>query len=264
MTSAHSAQPARPSAPRRRRGSRPSYRDEAFVLRTYKLGEADLILVLLTAEHGVIRAVAKGARKTTSRFGARLDRFSRVNVQIYPSSQPGNAGLGKLTDAATVATYAPTIVADPDLFFAASALLEMALVFADSDIFFLLDVTLSTLAKPELVLPPVSVVDQFVLHCLEQAGWAPSLVDCAQCGKRGPHRAFHPLAGGAVCALCRPPGAITPPTEAVHALWLLSNRRDQQAGEILRDKDIAAAAHELLLSHVRNHVEVPCKAYGAL
>lgn len=234
------------------------------MLRTHKLGEADLILVMLTAEHGVIRGVAKGIRKTKSRFGARLDRFSRVNVQIYPSRKPGNSGLANITDAVTVATYASPIVADPDLFFAGSALLEMAMVFGDSDIFFLLDATMSALAAPDGKLPPVAIVDQFVLQCLEQAGWAPSLVDCAQCGKRGPHRAFHPLAGGAVCGLCRPPGASTPPTEAVHALWLLTKGRHEQASEILRDRTVARAAHELLLGHVRNQVEVPCTAYGAL
>lgn len=252
------------SSQKSRWGSRPNYRDEAFVLRTHKLGEADLILVLLTAEHGVIRGVAKGIRKTKSRFGARLDRFSRVNVQIYPSAKPGGQGLANITDAATVATYASPIVADPDLFFAASALLEMALLFGDSEVFFLLDASLAQLADSTRQLPPVSVVDFFVLMCLEQAGWAPSLVDCAQCGKRGPHRAFHPLAGGAVCVECRPPGAMTPPSEAVHALWLLRRGRVDQAAEILRDKAIARAAHELLLGHVRHQLEAPCQAYGSL
>ena len=50
-----------------------SYRDEAIVLRTHKLGEADRIITLLTAEHGQVRAVAKGVRKTTSKFGARVE-----------------------------------------------------------------------------------------------------------------------------------------------------------------------------------------------
>lgn len=247
-----------------RYGSRPNYRDEAFVLRTHKLGEADLILVMLTAKHGVVRGVAKGIRKTKSRFGARLDRFSRVNVQIYPSRKSGPSGLANVTDATTVATYAPAIVADPDLFFAASALLEMALLFGDSEVFFLLDATLNTLATPDSHLPPVSAVDQFVLQSLQQAGWAPSLVDCAQCGARGPHRAFHALAGGAVCGLCRPPGATHPPAEAVHALWLLSKGRTDAAADILQDSTIARAVHELLLGHVRQQLEAPCTAYGAL
>jgi DNA repair protein RecO (recombination protein O) len=52
------------------------YRDEGVVLRTQKLGEADRIVTLLTRRHGLVRAVAKGVRRTTSRFGARLEPFS--------------------------------------------------------------------------------------------------------------------------------------------------------------------------------------------
>ncbi|WP_396954780.1 DNA repair protein RecO, partial [Nocardioides sp. J9] len=48
------------------------YRDEAIVLRTHKLGEADRIITLLTRDNGRIRAVAKGVRRTTSRWGSRL------------------------------------------------------------------------------------------------------------------------------------------------------------------------------------------------
>ena len=59
------------------------YRDTAVVLRTYKLGEADRIVVLLTAENGKVRAVAKGVRKTMSRFGARLEPMSHVRLLLY-------------------------------------------------------------------------------------------------------------------------------------------------------------------------------------
>ena len=61
----------------------PLYRDEAIVLRTHKLGEADRIVTLLTRQHGKVRAVAKGVRRTTSRFGARLEPFMVVDVQCY-------------------------------------------------------------------------------------------------------------------------------------------------------------------------------------
>ena len=59
------------------------YRDEAVVLRTYKLGEADRIVVLLTKGRGKVRAVAKGVRKTKSKFGARLEPTSHIQVQLY-------------------------------------------------------------------------------------------------------------------------------------------------------------------------------------
>ena len=59
------------------------YRDEGIVLRTIKLGEADRIVTIFTQGHGKIRAVAKGIRKTTSKFGARLEPTSRVALQCY-------------------------------------------------------------------------------------------------------------------------------------------------------------------------------------
>ncbi|HMG27836.1 MAG TPA: DNA repair protein RecO, partial [Acidimicrobiia bacterium] len=59
------------------------YRDQGVVLRTIKLGEADRIVTILTRGQGKVRAVAKGIRKPTSRFGARLEPMSHVAVQCY-------------------------------------------------------------------------------------------------------------------------------------------------------------------------------------
>src|ERR671914_39971 len=59
------------------------YKDEAIVLKTIKLGEADRIVTLLTRTHGKVRAVAKGVRRTKSRFGARLEPFTQVQLMIY-------------------------------------------------------------------------------------------------------------------------------------------------------------------------------------
>ena len=61
----------------------PTYRDEAVVLRTHKLGEADRIVTMLSREHGKIRAVAKGVRRTKSKFGARLEPFMVVDLQCH-------------------------------------------------------------------------------------------------------------------------------------------------------------------------------------
>ena len=58
------------------------YRDAGVVLRTHKLGEADRIITLLTRERGLVRAAAKGVRKTTSRFGGRLEPFMHVDLQL--------------------------------------------------------------------------------------------------------------------------------------------------------------------------------------
>lgn len=251
------------------------------MLRTHRLGEADLILVLLTRGHGLVRGVAKGVRRTKSRFGSRLDRFVRVNVQIYPGrnrSKP-DGGLATVTDAATVATYAPTICADVDRFYAGVAMLEIAgQVVQGADpqetalIFGQLDAALATLAGTGApgaagTLPPRTQADRMVLQALAVAGWAPSLVDCAQCGRPGPHRAFHPAAGGAVCVRCRPVGASTPDPQAVRVLWLLSHDRAGQVAEVAAGPGgsrILGAAHALLLGHVRYQTGAPCPAYAAL
>ncbi|MGH3506722.1 MAG: DNA repair protein RecO, partial [Nocardioidaceae bacterium] len=58
------------------------YRDEAVVLRTQKLGEADRIVTFLTRRHGRVRAVGKGVRRTRSKFGSRLEPFMQVDVQF--------------------------------------------------------------------------------------------------------------------------------------------------------------------------------------
>ncbi|KGA21539.1 hypothetical protein GM51_1835, partial [freshwater metagenome] len=59
------------------------YRDVGVVLRTYKLGESDRIIVFLTQDHGKVRAVAKGVRKTRSKFGGRLEPLSHVEMQLH-------------------------------------------------------------------------------------------------------------------------------------------------------------------------------------
>ncbi|MGO2097690.1 MAG: DNA repair protein RecO, partial [Candidatus Microbacterium stercoravium] len=61
----------------------PTYRDDAVVLRTQKLGEADRILTLLTRQHGKVRAVAKGVRRTSSKFGARREPVMAGDAQRY-------------------------------------------------------------------------------------------------------------------------------------------------------------------------------------
>ena len=61
----------------------PVYRDEVVVLRTHKLGEADRIVTMLSRQHGKIRAVAKGVRRTASKFGSRLEPFMVADVQLY-------------------------------------------------------------------------------------------------------------------------------------------------------------------------------------
>lgn len=85
----------------------PTYRDEAVVLRTQRLGEADRIVTLLGKERGKVRAVARGVRRTSSKFGARLEPFMVIDVQCY-----AGRSLDTVTQAVTLAAYGRDLVED--------------------------------------------------------------------------------------------------------------------------------------------------------
>lgn len=97
------------------------YRDAAVVLRVTKLGEADRIVTLLARRTGRVRAVAKGVRRTKSRFGARLEPFSHVDLQLY-----AGRNLDIVTQAVTLDAFGPTIAADYARYTAATAIVETA------------------------------------------------------------------------------------------------------------------------------------------
>ena len=187
------------------------YRDEAVVLRTYRLGEADRIIVMLTRSHGQVRAVAKGVRRTTSRFGARLEPFTMIDVQLYRGRS-----LDVIAQVETLDPFARAITGDYSVFTCASTMVETAerLTQDDGDLdtmespqqYLLLYGALAALARRRHA--PGLVLDSYLLRALALAGWAASCYDCARCGASGPHAAFHVQAGGAVCAGCRPAGAV--------------------------------------------------------
>jgi DNA repair protein RecO (recombination protein O) len=188
------------------------YRDEAIVLRTQKLGEADRIVTLLTREHGKVRAVGKGVRRTTSRFGSRLEPFMHVDLQLATGRN-----LDTVTQVETLGPYARAVAEDYALYTAGNVMLETAdrLVEAEHEPalqqYWLLVGAVRALATREHA--PGLVLDSYLLRALAVAGWAPSFADCARCGAPGPHHAFAVAMGGAVCAACRPPGAAAPAPE---------------------------------------------------
>ena len=196
------------------------YRDEAVVLRTQKLGEADRIITLLTRHHGRVRAVAKGVRRTTSKFGARLEPFGHVDLQLYAGRE-----LDIVTQAETLAAYGESIVDDYPRYTAGTAMLEAAERLAVEErepalqLFLLLAGGVRALAMQAHA--PSLVLDAFLLRALSVAGYAPSLGDCARCGAVGPHRAFAVAAGGSVCANCRPPGSVSPSAATIELLGAL-------------------------------------------
>ena len=97
------------------------YRDEAIVLRTQKLGEADRIITLLTRSSGRVRAVAKGVRRTTSRFGSRLEPFTHVDLQLAEGRS-----LDVVTQAVTLDPFAGRLGSSYEQYTAGTVMLETA------------------------------------------------------------------------------------------------------------------------------------------
>lgn len=205
---------------RRHNGGVGSYRDEGIVLRTHKLGEADRIITLLTRRNGRVRAVAKGVRRTKSRFGARLEPFTHVDLQIY-----AGRSLDVIVQAETVRPYGEPFAADYPRYTAGTAMLETAerLTPVEKEPalrqFLLLVGGLRTLG--DLAHDPRMVLDAYLLRSLAVAGYAPSLEECARCGDQGDIRSFAIAAGGVVCGSCRPPGAATPARQTVTLMTAL-------------------------------------------
>ncbi len=228
------------------------YRDEALVLRTQKLGEADRIITLLTRDNGRVRAVAKGVRKTSSRLGARVEPFGHVDVQLYVGRS-----LDIVTQVDTISPYGSAIVTDYDRYTVGTAMLETAERLTEVERepapqqFLLLVGGLRTLAgaghDPQLVL------DAYLLRALAVAGYAASFLDCARCGAPGPHRAFAVGLGGAVCPQCRPPGAAAPHPQTLELLGALlaGEWRTADASEDRRRRE----GHGLVAAYLQWHLE---------
>lgn len=238
-----------------------SYRDEAIVLRTHKLGEADRIITLLTAEHGQVRAVAKGVRRTSSRFGARLEPFSVIDVQLHRGRT-----LDTITQVETIVSHGENIAANFDLFSCASVIVETAeRVTADEEggthaQYLLLVGALNALARHRH--EPTLILVSYMLRALAIAGWAPSCFDCAICGARGPHQAFSVPEGGVVCDNCRPPGTSFPSPDAMKLLG------DLLSGDWVEAEKAEKYAHgetqALVASYTQWHLERRLKSLHVL
>ena len=198
----------------------PLYRDEAVVLRTHKLGEADRIITLLTRHHGRVRAVAKGVRRTTSKFGSRLEPFTYVDLQLAEGRT-----FDIVTQAETRFPFSSGLGNDYERYTAGTAMLETAdrLVPEEKQAsvqqFLLLVGGLR--AMVEGTRRPGQVLDSYLLRSLSVAGYAPTFDGCARCGLEGPHRWFNPSMGGVLCTTCRVPGSASPAEGTVAVLGAL-------------------------------------------
>ncbi|WP_166983712.1 DNA repair protein RecO [Paramicrobacterium fandaimingii] len=237
----------------------PIYRDEGVVLRTHKLGEADRIVTLLTRQHGKVRAVAKGIRRTSSRFGSRLEPFMVADLQLYEGRS-----LDTITQAETLGAYGQIIAADYDSYTAANVMVETADKITESDTnrqqYLLLLGALRSLSRAEHA--PAMTLDSYLLRALSLAGWAPSFIDCARCQRPGPHETVVVQMGGVVCVDCAPTGSpkIDVPTRELLGSLLAGEWNIVDAA----DAAVRTRASGLVAAYVQWHLERGIRSYAHL
>ncbi len=194
-----------------------TYRDQAVVLRTQKLGEADRIITLFTKEHGRIKAVAKGVRRTKSKFGARLEPTSFVDLQLYAGKS-----LDIVTEVTSIENFGEALSADYKNWTTANSILEAAERFTENEHepalqqFNLVVGALRALAHGTY--DSSLILDAYLLRSLSVAGFAPSMTNCSRCDKPGPHKYFSLVGGGSVCVDCKPSAAATPTPETLQLM----------------------------------------------
>lgn len=173
------------------------------MLRGYPFGESHRVVVLLSPNHGKLRTVAKGVRKTKSRFGGRLEPFTHVDIVLYEGKN-----LDTITQVSIINAF-PQLRNDLDRVLAASTMIEVADAVAQEDepshrLFLLLQRGLTVLDHTP---PHPDLVTSYLLKAADIIGVAPALESCAGCGRPDGLTRFSFGAGGSLCDDCRTPGA---------------------------------------------------------
>jgi len=227
--------------------------DDAVVLRTYKSGEADRVVVLWTRNHGKVRVFAKGIRKTTSRLGGTLEPLAYVHVDLVKSR-------GDLYVARHVShrERLTTLRSSYSRINAGYAVVEVVDAIpsddvADEGIFDLLVRVLVTLDDDAF--DPTLVPASFYFRLLAHDGSAPVVDECVNCGSPGPLVAFDAQVGGTLCARCRSGTAISP-----DALALVRRILGGDLATVLRSEpppgagEVMALALDAMEAHFGRHL----------
>ena len=212
-----------------------SYKTEAVVLRSFRFGEADRVLHLYTLDRGRVGAVAKGIRKTKSRFGARLEPLSHVELMLHQ-------GAGELQTVTGVELVSSHRAAREDSYRLGVGLVgaeAMLRLFTEQErnprafqaltrFLELLDGLEARAERPALD----SLVLSFQLKLLWLSGYLPHLTSCAECGRdETPLVGYSARAGGAVCRSCAD-GALSLSPAGIQGIEALLARPLADAGAV--------------------------------
>ncbi|HUR77292.1 MAG TPA: DNA repair protein RecO [Acidimicrobiales bacterium] len=223
------------------------YRDRAVVLRTIPLGEADRIVTLMTENHGRVRAVAKGIRRTTSKFGSRLEPTTHVSLQLYLGRE-----LDTITQAETIA-HMTNVRDDLHRFGRANVMLETVDQVAlerepNHALYRMLAGALGELDRDDAPL----VLAGFLLKLLALEGFQPQIDVCVACGSASNLVAFDVDDGGLRCIDDRRGVAVDP-----EAIFLMRSILGGELAAALREPASASTAEveAIAIGLVEHHIE---------
>jgi DNA repair protein RecO (recombination protein O) len=207
---------------------------EGICLKTHALGDTSRIATFYTRDHGLQKLVAKGARRTPSRFGFALEPLSRSRIVFYLKP---DRDLQLLSRAEVIDPLGSRLHSLQRLAFAQAALELMDRVVwgeePHAELFDLLRATLEAdAAAPPPALPALTIA--FELQLASIMGYRPRLDACANCGAAvSARRLFSPARGGLLCDRCaaQEPGAIALSADALAGISLLLSRPVAEAGE---------------------------------
>lgn len=230
--------------------------DDAVVLRTYKSGEADRVVVLWTRHHGKVRVLAKGVRKTTSRMGGSLETLAHVTVDLVKTR--GEFYVARHVQhrerLSTLRSSYARISAGYAVVEAIDAIPSDGV--PDEEIFDLLARVLLTL--DDETFDPALVPASFYFRLLALDGSEPVVDECVNCGRKGPLVAFDAQTGGTLCDECRQGVALSP-----DALALIRRVVGGDLASVLREVnppgagEVMAIAQEAIEAHFGRRLRAP-------
>jgi DNA repair protein RecO (recombination protein O) len=229
-----------------------TYREQGIVLRTYKLGETDRILHLLTQGRGKVRAVAKGVRRPGSRFGGRLEPFSHVDLQLYEGRN-----LDVVNQADLIAPHA-AIREDFERSACAAPMVELVDLVAqegerDNRLFLVLRAGLQALdACPPY---PAVFTDAVLLRVASAVGFHVFTEACASCRRAGLHPFLSVVRGGMLCPDCAPPGTRAVDEATIELVRLLASDEWAALPRAAEDVEARAVAASFVRAFVEHHLD---------
>lgn len=232
--------------------------DQAIVLRAYPFGDADRVVVLISPNNGKIRTVAKGVRKTKSRFGGRLEPFTHVDLILYEGRN-----LDTITQVAIVEPFRQ-LRKDLDSVVAAGLMVEAVDAVAQEDessvrLFLLLQRGLKAL---DAGLYTGDLVTSFLLKLAEVVGVAPALAACATCGRTESLSRFSFAAGGVLCSTCHHDGGVRLRSGITRYLEVLARAELMSLPQV--DPDLSREAMGIARRFVEYHLDRKLSSMAAI